>query len=79
MSAWTRQGTLITRNHNGKKINFAARRQHCTISFQGHDAIEFYRLSEGQCPVGEVTIKIYYGQELDARPIRETIDWYFNN
>ena len=79
VSAWTRQGTLITRFVNGKKLNFAARRHHCTIGFQGHEAIEFYRLLEGECPVGEVTIKIFYGQEWEPDPVRETIDWYFHN
>ena len=79
LSAWTRQGTLITRFVNGKKLNFAARRHYCTIGFQGHDAIEFYRLSEGKCPVGEVTIRIYYDQAWEPDSVQETIDWYLHN
>ena len=79
LSAWTRQGTLISRFVNGKKLNFAARRYHCTLGFQGHDAIEFYRLSQGKCPVGEVTIKIYYDQAWEPGPVRETINWYLHN
>ena len=79
LTAWQRQGTLITRFVNGKKLNFAARRKHCTIGFQGHDAIEFYRMSGGECPVGEVTIKIYYDQAWKPASVQETIDWYFHN
>ena len=79
LSAWTRQGTLISRFVNGKKLNFAARRHHCTIGFQGHDAIEFYRLSEGKYPAGEVTIWIYYDPAGEPDPVRETIDWYLHN
>ena len=79
LDSWQRQGTLLTRLANGRKLNFAARRSHCTIGFRGHAAIEFYRFLGGDCPVGEVTIKPPYDQDWDPAPIRETIIWYFNN
>lgn len=79
ISSWTRQGTLITRFVNGRKLNFAARRYHCTIGFRGHSAIEFYRFIGGACPVGEVTIQIPYGTDWDPGLVAETIEWYFNN
>ena len=79
LDAWTRQGTLLTRFVNDRKLNFAARRTHCTIGFQGYDAVEFYRLIGGECPVGGVTIKPPYYRDWDPRPIADTIDWYFFN
>lgn len=79
LSAWQKQGTLITRFVNGKKLNFAARRFHTTIGFQGHAAVEFYRFLGGDCPVGEVNIKPPYDREWDAGLIADTVDWYFNN
>jgi hypothetical protein len=79
LNAWTRQGTLLTRFVNGRKLNFAARKTHCTIGFRGHAAIEFYRFIGGDCPVGEVTIKPPYEGDWDPRPIVATIDWYSNN
>jgi hypothetical protein len=79
ISSWTRQGTLITRYVNGKKLNFAARRHHCTIGFQGHAVIEFYRFIGGDCPVGEVTIKPPYEGRWDAQLIVDAIDWYACN
>ncbi|NNK34286.1 MAG: hypothetical protein HKP02_14235 [Xanthomonadales bacterium] len=79
VAAWQRQGTLITRWVNGRKLNFAARRTHCTIAFRGRLAVEFYRLMEGDCPVGSVSIKIPYGANWDPQPVRDTIDWYINN
>ena len=79
LDAWSRQGTIITRTVNGKKLNFAARRHHCTIGFRGYDAVEFYRLMGGDCPVGGVTIKPPYYRDWDPGPIIDTIDWYFNN
>ena len=79
LAQWTRQGTILTRFVNGRKLNFAARRAHCTIGFRGYDAVEFYRFSGGECSVGEVTIKIPYGREWQAGPVSDTIDWYFNN
>ena len=79
LDAWTLTGTILTRFVNGRKLNFAARRKHCTIAFRGYDAVEFYRLIGGDCPVGGVTIKPPYYREWDAEPIVATIDWYFNN
>ena len=79
VSAWTRQGTLITRWVNGQKLNFAARRHHCTVAFRGRDAVQFYRLMEGKCRVGSVSIRIPYGEEWAPQPVRDTIDWYFHN
>jgi len=79
LSAWIRQGSLITRFVNGRKLNFAARRTHCTVGFRGHTAVEFYRLIGGTCPVGEVTIKIPYEQKFELGLLADTIEWYFNN
>ena len=79
LAAWTRQGTLLTRRVNGRKLNFAARRTHCTIGFRGCAAVEFYRFIGGDCPVGEVTIKPPYYREWDADLIAEAIDWYLHN
>ena len=79
LDAWIRQGTVLTRRVNGRKLNFAARRAHCTVGFCGHAAIEFYRFIGGGCPVGEVTIKPAYYRDLDAGLITETVNWYFNN
>ena len=79
LESWIVQGTILTRSVNRRKLNFAARRAHCTIGFCGHDAIEFYRLSGGTCPTGEVTIKIPYRRKWKAGPVRDTIDWYFHN
>lgn len=79
LNEWTQQGTLLTRSVNRRKLNFAARRTHCTIGFCGHDAIEFYRFSGGECPAGEVTIKIPYDRDWEAHPVVDTIDWYFHN
>lgn len=75
---WERQGTLLTRFVNGRKLNFAARRTHCTIGFRGHAAIEFYRFVGGECPVGEVTIKPPYYRDWNPGPVIDTIDWYSN-
>jgi hypothetical protein len=79
LDVWTRQDTLITRFVNNRKLNFAARRSHCTIGFCGYNAVEFYRLIGGDCPTGEVTIKPPYYKTWDPAPIADTIDWYFNN
>lgn len=79
LEGWERQGTLIVRYVNGRKLNFAARRTHCTLGFRGHAAVEFYRFAGGSCPVGEVTIKIPYYREFDPGPVREAIDWYAHN
>ena len=79
LDAWQRQGTVLTRFVNGHKLNFAARRTHCTIGFLGHDVIEFYRFIGGACPVGEVTIKLPYYRDWDPAPVVETVSWYFNN
>lgn len=79
LDSWTRQGTVLTRWVNGRKLNFAARRTHCTIGFRGHEAVEFYRFIGGECPAGEVTIKPPYYHDWDAGLIAETVDWYFNN
>ena len=76
---WTPQGTVLTRWVNGRKLNFAARRTHCTVGFRGYSAVEFYRFIGGDCPVGQVTIKPPYYREWDVGPIKDTIDWYFNN
>ena len=76
---WTLRGTIITRGVNGRILNFAARRTHCTIGFRGYDAVQFYRFSGGECPAGEVTIKIPYDREWLTDPVRDTIDWYFHN
>ena len=79
LAEWSRQGTLITRFVNGRKLNFAARRTHCTIGFRGHWAVEFYRMTGGDCPVGEVTIKIPYDKPWSPGPVRDAIEWYFHN
>lgn len=79
VNAWSLKGTILTRYVNGKKINFAARRTHCTIGFQGHAVIEFYRFIGGVCPAGEVTIKIPYYKPIDPEPLKEAVSWYFNN
>lgn len=76
---WHRRGTIITRSVRGRHLNFAARRTHCTIGFRGYEAVQFYRFSGGDCPVGEVTIKIPYDREWLADPVRDTIDWYWVN
>lgn len=76
---WTLEGTRLVRFVNGRKLAFAPRRTHCTIGFIGRPALEFYRFIGGDCPVGEVTIKLPYYREWNPGPIVETIDWYFNN
>lgn len=79
LGQWTRRGTIITRSVNSRILNFAARRTHCTIGFRGYDAVQFYRFTGGECPAGEVTIKIPYGRKWLAGPVRDTVDWYFHN
>ena len=79
LDQWIRRGTVITRNVNGRYLNFAARRTHCTLGFRGYDAVQFYRFCGGECPVGEVTIKIPYDRDWNVGPARDTIDWYFHN
>jgi hypothetical protein len=76
---WERQGTVLTRRVNGRKINFAARRNHCTVGFCGHAVIEFYRFIGGECPSGEVTIKTPYYREWRFGRISQAIEWYLNN
>jgi len=63
LSAWSKEGTTMTRFVNDKKLHFAPRRSYCTIGFRGRGAIEFYRFLGGECPAGEVTIKISYDNE----------------
>lgn len=79
LDAWQRQGSLLTRMVNGRKLNFAARRTHCTIGFLGYEAVEFYRFIGGDCPVGQVTIKLPYYREWDTVSVREAVSWYCNN
>lgn len=79
LEQWMRQGTVLTRPFNGRKLNFAARRRHCTIGFRGHAAVEFYQGVGGRCPVGEVTIKIPYGKAFDVALVQSAIDWYAHN
>ena len=79
LGQWTRRGTIITLSVNGRILNLASRRTHCTIGFSGYDAVQIYRLSGGECPAGEVTIKIPYDRECFAAQVRDTIDWYFHN
>ena len=79
LDAWQKQGTIITRFVNGRKLNFAARRHHCTLGFQGYGAVEFYTFIGGDCPTGGVTIKPWYDRPFDPELIADTIDWYFNN
>jgi hypothetical protein len=79
LESWIPQGTILTRFVNRRKLNFAARRSYCSIGFCGHDAIEFYRFSGGECPTGEVTIKIPYDRAWQAGPVTDAIDWYFHN
>ena len=79
LSAWTAKGSILFRRVNGKQLNFAARRTHCTIGFRGKDAVAFYRGIGGECPVGEVTIKLPHDQPFDSEAVQATIDWYFHN
>ena len=79
LSAWSKEGSSITRYVGGKRLSFAPRRTHCTIAFRGHAAIEFYRFLGGDCPVGEVTIKIPYENEWEAVPVKKTIEWYLHS
>lgn len=79
LSAWTQDGTRLTRTINDRLLSFAPRRTHVTVGFRGHAAIEFYRFIGGKCPVGEVTIKIPYSDDWDPGPVIETISWYSNN
>ena len=79
LSAWTAKGSILFRTVNGKQLNFAARRTHCTIGFRGKDALAFYRGIGGASPVGEVTIKLLHDEPFDADAVRATIDWYFHN
>lgn len=79
LDTWQRQGSLLTRFVNGRKLNFAARRTHCTIGFLGYDAAQFYRLIGGDCPVGEVSIKLPYYREWDPGPVIATVSWYTND
>ena len=72
---WTLEGTRLVRFVNGRKLAFAPRRTHCTIGFIGRQVLELYRFIGGECPTGEVTIKLPW----DPGPIIDTIDWYFNN
>ena len=78
LGAWSKQGSVITRFVNGKKINFAARKTHCTIGFRGRAAVEFYRFLGGDCPAGEVTIKIPYERDWNPAPVVQTVGWYLN-
>lgn len=79
LDAWRVGGTILYRVFNGKQLNFAARKTHCTVAFHGKDAIAFYRDIGGECPVGEVTIKVPHGAAFEAEPIRDAIEWYFYN
>ena len=76
---WTLEGTRLLRYVNDRKLAFSPRKTHCTIGFIGRSAVEFYRFSGGECPCGEVTIKIPYRNEWDPAPVVATIDWYLNN
>ena len=79
LDEWTLEGSRLVRFVNGRKLAFAPRRTHCTVGFIGRQALEFYRFIDGDCPVGEVTIKPPYYERWNADLIADTIEWYLNN
>lgn len=76
LDAWSKEGSILTRRQGQAKLNFAPRRTYCTIGFRGRGATELYRTLGGECPTGEVTIRVPYGVAWDPEPIRRTIEWY---